>query len=140
MARRPAQRGVDQGSERAGRADATKPATLARKKPTTGISTAQPTSTSKRAPRCSREPASTSAGRWSRSTQRTINTTEAAARSEEHTSELQSLMRISYAVFCLKKKIKTQTPTHHARQTRSTHRTQSLRQKKEPRQNRQAQR
>src|SRR3546814_6808421 len=31
------------------------------------------------------------------------------ARSEEHTSELQSLMRISYAVFCLKKKTKTQT-------------------------------
>src|SRR3546814_6228066 len=31
-------------------------------------------------------------------------------RSEEHTSELQSLMRISYAVFCLKKKNKT-TPT-----------------------------
>src|SRR3546814_9763909 len=29
-----------------------------------------------------------------------------AARSEEHTSELQSLMRISYAVFCLKKKMK----------------------------------
>src|SRR3546814_4018603 len=29
-------------------------------------------------------------------------------RSEEHTSELQSLMRISYAVFCLKKKIKQQ--------------------------------
>src|SRR3546814_8302133 len=28
-----------------------------------------------------------------------------SARSEEHTSELQSLMRISYAVFCLKKKI-----------------------------------
>src|SRR3546814_1514924 len=28
-------------------------------------------------------------------------------RSEEHTSELQSLMRISYAVFCLKKKIQT---------------------------------
>src|SRR3546814_1755526 len=33
-----------------------------------------------------------------------------ALRSEEHTSELQSLMRISYAVFCLKKKTKkTQT-------------------------------
>src|SRR3546814_9733964 len=32
-------------------------------------------------------------------------------RSEEHTSELQSLMRISYAVFCLKKK-KTTTTTH----------------------------
>src|SRR3546814_10831604 len=35
-------------------------------------------------------------------------------RSEEHTSELQSLMRISYAVFCLKKKKKT---TKHTRQT-----------------------
>src|SRR3546814_11681874 len=34
-----------------------------------------------------------------------------AARSEEHTSELQSLMRISYAVFCLKKKNTTQ-PKH----------------------------
>src|SRR3546814_9964560 len=33
-------------------------------------------------------------------------------RSEEHTSELQSLMRISYAVFCLKKK-KTHTHTKH---------------------------
>src|SRR3546814_10879751 len=31
-------------------------------------------------------------------------------RSEEHTSELQSLMRISYAVFCLKKKNKTKNP------------------------------
>src|SRR3546814_5869014 len=34
-----------------------------------------------------------------------------AIRSEEHTSELQSLMRISYAVFCLKKK-KNNTPKH----------------------------
>src|SRR3546814_10341999 len=33
-------------------------------------------------------------------------------RSEEHTSELQSLMRISYAVFCLKKKNRTHD-THH---------------------------
>src|SRR3546814_6066808 len=33
-------------------------------------------------------------------------------RSEEHTSELQSLMRISYAVFCLKKKNKTNTLVH----------------------------
>src|SRR3546814_3851102 len=39
------------------------------------------------------------------------------ARSEEHTSELQSLMRISYAVFCLKKKKKTKTP--HSKQTES---------------------
>src|SRR3546814_2615294 len=35
-------------------------------------------------------------------------------RSEEHTSELQSLMRISYAVFCLKKK--KQQPTTHWKQ------------------------
>src|SRR3546814_2164405 len=34
------------------------------------------------------------------------------ARSEEHTSELQSLMRISYAVFCLKKKKKLIMPHH----------------------------
>src|SRR3546814_6569829 len=35
-------------------------------------------------------------------------------RSEEHTSELQSLMRISYAVFCLKKKNNTKEPhTRH---------------------------
>src|SRR3546814_4440715 len=32
---------------------------------------------------------------------------ETTGRSEEHTSELQSLMRISYAVFCLKKKTRT---------------------------------
>src|SRR3546814_1617575 len=34
-------------------------------------------------------------------------------RSEEHTSELQSLMRISYAVFCLKKKIKQQNKAYN---------------------------
>src|SRR3546814_4932206 len=34
-------------------------------------------------------------------------------RSEEHTSELQSLMRISYAVFCLKKKKNTRQPKHN---------------------------
>src|SRR3546814_5433948 len=39
----------------------------------------------------------------------------AAWRSEEHTSELQSLMRISYAVFCLKKK-KKQNHTHITKQ------------------------
>src|SRR3546814_3460740 len=38
-------------------------------------------------------------------------------RSEEHTSELQSLMRISYAVFCLKKKkINTARPLHREQQ------------------------
>src|SRR3546814_4166422 len=47
-------------------------------------------------------------------------------RSEEHTSELQSLMRISYAVFCLKKKKKQKTytqrhpPTRHNKQTKIT--------------------
>src|SRR3546814_4358618 len=35
-----------------------------------------------------------------------------ASRSEEHTSELQSLMRISYAVFCLKKKHNKSTLIH----------------------------
>src|SRR3546814_5408284 len=38
----------------------------------------------------------------------------ADGRSEEHTSELQSLMRISYAVFCLKKKTDPQTYNHHS--------------------------
>src|SRR3546814_1049652 len=49
-------------------------------------------------------------------------------RSEEHTSELQSLMRISYAVFCLKKKkIKCDTKVyhttaeHHRRKNSNTH-------------------
>src|SRR3546814_9450671 len=36
-------------------------------------------------------------------------------RSEEHTSELQSLMRISYAVFCLKKKKNNNKQTSHTR-------------------------
>src|SRR3546814_5140262 len=35
---------------------------------------------------------------------------EPMERSEEHTSELQSLMRISYAVFCLKKQIESSQP------------------------------
>src|SRR3546814_6152632 len=34
-------------------------------------------------------------------------------RSEEHTSELQSLMRLTYAVFCLKKKMNIHTILHH---------------------------
>src|SRR3546814_4776967 len=48
-----------------------------------------------------------------------IGAIPAGRRSEEHTSELQSLMRISYAVFCLKKKNTTQLdqqrrhPSHH---------------------------
>src|SRR3546814_1573337 len=50
-----------------------------------------------------------------------------AKRSEEHTSELQSLMRISYAVFCLKKKNNTtihnttHIPRNHINYTNITH-------------------
>src|SRR3546814_9503987 len=55
----------------------------------------------------------------------------AGLRSEEHTSELQSLMRISYAVFCLKKKttrmnhtkhidITDKTPNQHSKHTSHT--------------------
>src|SRR3546814_3570145 len=42
-------------------------------------------------------------------------------RSEEHTSELQSLMRISYAVFCLKKKNITTQISHHNSQPHIHH-------------------
>src|SRR3546814_3790457 len=42
-------------------------------------------------------------------------------RSEEHTSELQSLMRISYAVFCLKKKKTINTTTQHKCTKHSTY-------------------
>src|SRR3546814_7634192 len=45
---------------------------------------------------------------------------EKIKRSEEHTSELQSLMRISYAVFCLKKKKQKQQNTHLYTATRRT--------------------
>src|SRR3546814_6861815 len=45
----------------------------------------------------------------------------AIPRSEEHTSELQSLMRISYAVFCLKKKNKKRTIHNKTTITKDTH-------------------
>src|SRR3546814_5135263 len=48
-----------------------------------------------------------------------------AIRSEEHTSELQSLMRISYAVFCLKKKNK-QTTKQYDKNTTQRHKKQKL--------------
>src|SRR3546814_5338319 len=41
------------------------------------------------------------------------------ARSEEHTSELQSLMRISYAVFCLQKNTYDKVPTYAENEDRS---------------------
>src|SRR3546814_1051780 len=43
----------------------------------------------------------------------TPNNLSRGGRSEEHTSELQSLMRISYAVFCLKKKTTVQKLQQH---------------------------
>src|SRR3546814_7134580 len=49
-------------------------------------------------------------------------------RSEEHTSELQSLMRISYAVFCLKKKKKTETKQHKHITHTNTHNTAAVEQ------------
>src|SRR3546814_10558030 len=60
-------------------------------------------------------------------TSRIIVAFVAAARSEEHTSELQSLMRISYAVFCLKKK---KNYTHNNQQPQIHAHTQQLAQKK----------
>src|SRR3546814_5030256 len=42
-------------------------------------------------------------------------------RSEEHTSELQSLMRLSYAVFCSKKKSNKEREEPHASQSRQQH-------------------
>src|SRR3546814_9460416 len=48
------------------------------------------------------------------------------ARSEEHTSELQSLMRISYAVFCLKKKTKQQITSDEIKKALYTQQTTTL--------------
>src|SRR3546814_10246136 len=64
-------------------------------------SSATPNATSSRG---SRPPASHGTRRRSASCSATARPSRSSTRSEEHTSELQSLMRISYAVFCLKKK------------------------------------
>src|SRR3546814_4994183 len=56
---------------------------------------------------------------FSQSRMRPANSGLSRKRSEEHTSELQSLMRISYAVFCLKKKKIRQSYTCDT--TRNTH-------------------
>src|SRR3546814_3978279 len=52
-------------------------------------------------------------GIWLHAAQRMLDAPSHAERSEEHTSELQSLMRISYAVFCLKKKKKSMKQNDH---------------------------
>src|SRR3546814_2259305 len=58
---------------------------------------------------------------WSLATRVSVmRTTSETVRSEEHTSDLQSLMRSSYAVFCLKKKknhVKRPTKHRHHQQT-----------------------
>src|SRR3546814_5339023 len=57
-------------------------------------------------------------GIWSDEHAKALEKTVAFCRSEEHTSELQSLMRISYAVFCLKKKnIMKSHPKQHTNTT-----------------------
>src|SRR3546814_8165488 len=53
-----------------------------------------------------------SAGREVATSRKSVEAAKLRIRSEEHTSELQSLMRISYAVFCLKK----QTDSTHSNQ------------------------
>src|SRR3546814_4012228 len=67
-----------------------------------------------------RRAASTISG--SRASSASVQATSRApvSRSEEHTSELQSLMRISYAVFCLKKK-KTKTTQLNSTTTNKRH-------------------
>src|SRR3546814_1141841 len=59
------------------------------------------------------QPQSVQAPRLSAACQAFAGTTACGRRSEEHTSELQSLMRISYAVFCLKKKTTSKLTKHH---------------------------
>src|SRR3546814_3691335 len=61
-----------------------------------------------------RFPASAAVDASGRSRRRwgSFQASRARARSEEHTSELQSLMRISYAVFCLKKKTPKEENQH----------------------------
>src|SRR3546814_5542244 len=49
-----------------------------------------------------------------------IHSNQTSARSEEHTSELQSLMRISYAVFCLKKKKNNKNTKHSSQHIKHT--------------------
>src|SRR3546814_3361080 len=58
--------------------------------------------------RVSRSLQASSSFTWSRCTSKSSARLELEKRSEEHTSELQSLMRTSYAVFCLQKKTKTE--------------------------------
>src|SRR3546814_8118763 len=76
----------------------------------------------RRVPGSSRSPRKPSAWAWADAL--SVQRSTGRIRSEEHTSELQSLMRISYAVFCLKKKTKieytyTNNTLHKQQQERS---------------------
>src|SRR3546814_5586338 len=75
---------------------------------TSGGASSIRTSSGKRSALDSGRPLSSlmSAGKTTLAVTAGVNGALKARRSEEHTSELQSLMRISYAVFCLKKKRK----------------------------------
>src|SRR3546814_10435742 len=100
-------------------------ATRAPRLPPSSIGIAKPTVDSAlRTPRYGPEPMTFSTWPWTTGLGRSPATVRparaastaavAASRSEEHTSELQSLMRISYAVFCLKKKkTKHKYESHH---------------------------
>src|SRR3546814_5742680 len=76
------------------------------------------------APKSTRTPSSVASTSWpntrkdARRAAAVMRVQWAASRSEEHTSELQSLMRISYAVFCLKKK-------HNNKHDKNTHKRQT---------------
>src|SRR3546814_7612023 len=66
--------------------------------------------------------------RWNRHLVRGTRGRLEMTRSEEHTSELQSLMRISYAVFCLKKKKNKKHTNNNTKNMKITHLIKSLKQ------------
>src|SRR3546814_1927119 len=92
------------------------------------ISATSPTCTARRRTSCRRTPASASrrssatpnatSSRGSRPPASPGTRRRSASRSEEHKSELQSLMRISYAVFCLKKRPRDNDAHNHQRHSR----------------------
>src|SRR3546814_4272856 len=82
--------------------------------------------TPNRAPDASRDPARPQASSRLNDLGRVAGGKTLRKRSEEHTSELQSLMRISYAVFCLKKKKKNRNNNRHKRVHRFSSRTQNM--------------
>src|SRR3546814_5301645 len=79
----------------------------------------RPCRSPRRPPPPARRRSPVSPTRRRRSSRPPVRSASSTPRSEEHTSELQSLMRISYAVFCLKKKKnKTNKRAHQTHQHR----------------------